>query len=115
MTERTYPIFTERLCLRRFTASDAKPAFYNWMSDPEVTEFLTWDRPSDTITATGPEIHVNKRRRLSARGCAILQSFPSDYVFTGSLNRMYAQIGDAVPVLLARRVAETILGYPEWI
>lgn len=74
-----------------------------------------WDRPSDTITATGPEIHVNKRRRLSARGCAILQSFPSDYVFTGSLNRMYAQIGDAVPVLLARRVAETILGYPEWI
>lgn len=44
MTERTYPIFTERLCLRRFTASDAKPAFYNWMSDPEVTEFLTWDR-----------------------------------------------------------------------
>jgi len=74
-----------------------------------------WDRPSDTITATGPEIHVNKRRRLSARGCAILQSFPSDYVFTGSLNRMYARIGDAVPVLLARRVAETILGYPEWI
>ena len=26
-----------------------------------------WDRPSDTITATSPEIHINKERRLSAR------------------------------------------------
>ena len=26
-----------------------------------------WDRPSDTITATSPEIHVNKERRLSAK------------------------------------------------
>ncbi len=26
-----------------------------------------WDRPSDTITGTGPEIHVNKERRLSVR------------------------------------------------
>ena len=60
-----------------------------------------WDRPSDTITATSPEIHVNKRRRLSARECAILQTFPMDYEFTGSLNRMYTQIGNAVPVKLA--------------
>lgn len=60
-----------------------------------------WDRPSDTITATSPEIHVNKKRRLSARECAILQTFPIDYEFTGSLNRMYTQIGNAVPVKLA--------------
>ncbi len=43
MTERTFPIYTERLCLRRFTSADVRPAFDNWMSDPEVTEFLTWD------------------------------------------------------------------------
>lgn len=60
-----------------------------------------WDRPSDTITATSPEIHVNKHRRLSARECAILQTFPLSYEFTGSLNRMYTQIGNAVPVKLA--------------
>lgn len=60
-----------------------------------------WDRPSDTITATSPEIHVNKRRRLSARECAILQTFPIDYEFTGGLNKMYTQIGNAVPVKLA--------------
>jgi len=67
-----------------------------------------WDRPSDTITATSPEIHVNKKRRLSARECAILQTFPLDYVFTGNLGKMYTQIGNAVPVLLAQRISECI-------
>lgn len=67
-----------------------------------------WDRPSDTITATSPEIHVNKMRRLSARECAILQTFPLEYEFTGSLNKMYTQIGNAVPVILASKIAEGI-------
>lgn len=67
-----------------------------------------WDRPSDTITATSPEIHVNKKRRLSARECAILQGFPISYEFTGSLNKMYTQIGNAVPVKLAEKIAEGI-------
>lgn len=67
-----------------------------------------WDRPSDTITGTGPEIHVNKERRLSVRETAILQSFPLEFEFTGSLNKMYLQVGNAVPPLLAQRVAESI-------
>jgi DNA (cytosine-5)-methyltransferase 1 len=67
-----------------------------------------WDRPSDTITATSPEIHVNKLRRLSARECAIIQTFPDDFIFSGSLNRIYKQIGNAVPVLLAEKIANTI-------
>jgi len=67
-----------------------------------------WDRPSDTITATSPEIHVNKKRRLSVRECAILQTFPMDYIFTGNLGKMYTQIGNAVPVVLAQRIAEEI-------
>ncbi len=64
-----------------------------------------WDRPSDTITATSPEIHVNKKRRLSARECAILQTFPDDFIFEGSLIKMIKQIGNAVPVQLAKLVA----------
>ncbi len=67
-----------------------------------------WDRPSDTITATSPEIHINKMRRLSARECAILQTFPDSYIFTGSLNRIYTQIGNAVPVLLAEKISTEI-------
>lgn len=67
-----------------------------------------WDRPSDTITATGPEIHINKKRRLSVRECAMLQTFPDDFKFTGSLNIMYKQIGNAVPVKLAEQIAKGI-------
>lgn len=68
-----------------------------------------WDRPSDTITATSPEIHVNKERRLSARECAMLQTFPMDYQFVGSLNVVYRQIGNAVPVRLAEQIAKGII------
>lgn len=67
-----------------------------------------WDRPSDTITATSPEIHVNKKRRLSVRECAIIQTFPDDFVFTGSLSRMYTQVGNAVPVKLANKIAKCV-------
>lgn len=67
-----------------------------------------WNRPSDTITAISPEIHVNKKRRLFARECAILQSFPNDFIFYGSLSSMYRQIGNAVPVKMAKSIAEII-------
>lgn len=67
-----------------------------------------WNRPSDTITATSPEIHINKKRRLSARECAILQTFPMDYEFVGSLNKVYTQIGNAVPIILATKIANGI-------
>ena len=47
-------------------------------------------------------------RRLSARECAIIQTFPMDFEFVWSLNRIYTQIGNAVPVLLATKVAECV-------
>ena len=68
-----------------------------------------WDTPSDTLTATSPEIHVNLKRRLSVRECAIIQTFPDDFVFEGATFRsMHKQIGNAVPVLLAEKVAKGI-------
>ena len=67
-----------------------------------------WELPSDTITATGPEIHPNRERRMSVRECAIIQTFPNSFVFSGSLGNMYKQIGNAVPVLLAEKIAEVI-------
>ena len=89
--------------------------------DKQVTEFeektivfeqslriTNWDRPSDTITATSPEIHVNKLRRLSVRECAILQTFPYDFKFYGSLNSMHRQVGNAVPVDLAYKIAKCV-------
>lgn len=67
-----------------------------------------WNRASDTITATSPEIHVNRHRRLSVRECAILQTFPDNHIFLGSLNSQYRQVGNAVPVKLAKKIAHGI-------
>ncbi len=67
-----------------------------------------WEEPSDTITATGPEIHPNKKRRLSVRECAILQTFPNDFVFHGAIGSMYKQIGNAVAVDLAYQIGKLI-------
>ena len=78
------------------------------ISFEQSVRISNWTVPSDTITATGPEIHPNKERRLSVRECAIIQTFPSDFVFSGSIGNMYKQIGNAVPVLLAQKVSEII-------
>lgn len=80
-----------------------KPILYE-----QSLRITNWEEPSDTITATSPEIHINKERRLSARECAILQTFPDDFIFEGSLNSLYRQIGNAVPVLLAEKIATEI-------
>lgn len=75
----------------------------------QALRISNWDRPSDTITATSPEIHVNKKRRLSVRECAIIQTFPEDYIFCGkNIGIMHKQIGNAVPVKLAQQIAECI-------
>jgi DNA (cytosine-5)-methyltransferase 1 len=69
-----------------------------------------WDTPSDTITASTPEIHPNKDRRLSVRECAILQTFPDEFIFHGSLSSQHRQVGNAVPPVLAKQIAELIKG-----
>lgn len=75
----------------------------------QALRITNWDRPSDTITATSPEIHVNKMRRLSVRECALIQTFPLDFYFCGNtLGVLHKQIGNAVPVLLAKKIAQCI-------
>jgi len=69
---------------------------------------VNWDKPSDTITASTPEIHINKQRRLSVRECAIIQTFPDDFIFYGSLSSQHRQVGNAVPPILATKIAEII-------
>jgi DNA (cytosine-5)-methyltransferase 1 len=47
-------------------------------------------------------------RRLTVQECARLQTFPDDFVFHGNIFDKYRLIGNAVPVVLAKRLCEAI-------
>jgi len=77
---------------------------------------LKWDEPSPTIPAGGvrPQwffAHPEQPRGLTVREVARLQSFPDTYVFFGSMIKQRILVGDAVPPLLARAIAEHIKKY----
>ncbi|HVA98950.1 MAG TPA: DNA (cytosine-5-)-methyltransferase [Bacteroidia bacterium] len=75
---------------------------------------LVFDKPSFTITTyfnrlgNGCNLHPSQDRIISTREGARLQSFRDSFVFHGSKTSQYKQIGNAVPPLLARAIAEAI-------
>jgi DNA (cytosine-5)-methyltransferase 1 len=80
-------------------------------SHPDVYGRLWWDRPAVTIKrecghiGNGRYAHPEQDRLCTVRELAILQGFPRDYRFAGSLSNMYRHIGDAVPPLVSYQLA----------
>ena len=56
-----------------------------------------------------PNPTVDSVRSITVREAARLQSFPDDYFFEGSRGAAFKQIGNAVPVVLAYKIAKEIL------
>ena len=56
-------------------------------------------------------IHPWQARGLSPREAARIQTFPDDYVITGPQNSWYAQVGNAVPVKLAKAIGDAIMKF----
>jgi DNA (cytosine-5)-methyltransferase 1 len=75
---------------------------------------LWWDRPAFTIRTEfykpekGRYLHPQQHRPITHREAARLQSFPDDFIFKGTKIEIAKQIGNAVPPLLAARVADVV-------
>lgn len=73
---------------------------------------LWWDRPSTGLTtrcisySNGRFGHPEQDRAISVREAARIQGFPDTFEFVGSLNDQAKQVGNAVPVPLAKAVGE---------
>lgn len=90
-----------------------------WLNKPtgstDVFGRLRWDEPSLTIRTEffkpekGRYLHPEAHRPITHREAARLQSFPDEFRFRGSRIEIARQIGNAVPPLLAYRVAVHVL------
>jgi DNA (cytosine-5)-methyltransferase 1 len=77
---------------------------------------MWWNRPAPALTckchslSNGRYGHPEQDRAISLREAAALQSFPNDYVFYGSSKEEIGnQIGNAIPVRLAKRLGDSIV------
>lgn len=69
-------------------------------------------KPINTITTLSgtrsPYVHYQEPRGYTVRELARLQTFPDDFVFYGPPNAQFKQVGNAVPPLLAQKIAEKV-------
>jgi DNA (cytosine-5)-methyltransferase 1 len=91
-----------------------------WRNKPtgttDVFGRLWWDRPALTIRTEfykpekGRYLHPSAHRPITVREAARLMSFPDDFVLPEdqSMSSIARQVGNAVPPLLARRIAESL-------
>lgn len=118
--KRDQRLFTEWLAnnMNKFSQKE-KMEFYTKITGHTSNHIkyrnIEWDKPSPTIVAHLHKdgymfIHpdIEQLRTITIREAALLQSFPMDYKFVASNPYCYKMIGNAVPVLFAKGIAEAM-------
>ncbi|CAN5400623.1 DNA (cytosine-5-)-methyltransferase [soil metagenome] len=77
---------------------------------------ISWDEPSLTLTCSPAQkqterCHPDETRPFTVREYARIQTFPDDWKFAGSVSQQYKQIGNAVPVNLAKEIGYSIIKF----
>ena len=79
---------------------------------------MRWNEPAPTITSgctnvtRGRFAHPSQDRAISLREAMLLQTFPASATLAGTGEGKAQQIGNAVPTLLAERIADAVLKAP---
>ena len=92
-----------------YTSGGGKVGFYRRLS---------YTQPAPTITTAPAQkatmlCHPVKDRPLSVHEYARLQQFPENWVFVGTTAAKYKQIGNAVPIGLAKAIGQAVISVAE--
>ena len=73
---------------------------------------LNYDEPSGTVVNVRKSmwIHPTRDRAISVREAARLQTFPDSFIFCGTKDKQYQQVGNAVPPIMAKAIAKKMAG-----
>lgn len=84
-------------------------SYYSGGGKRGMARRISWDEPCLTLTCSPSQkqtdrCHPDEVRPFTVREYARIQSFPDDWQFCGGIGSQYKQIGNAVPVEMARRL-----------
>ena len=71
---------------------------------------LKYDEPSGTVVNVRKSmwVHPTENRAISVREAARLQTFPDSFIFYGTKDKQYQQVGNAVPPIMAKAIAKNL-------
>lgn len=105
---------TSKDIVKKYPITSKKLIKYTMSSFMDKYRKQVWNEPSTTIFAHLAKdgnrfIHPKQARTFTPREVARIQSFPDDFVFSGPISKKYIQIGNAVPPILSKALAESLL------
>ena len=91
-------------------------SFYLGGGKTGMARRIGWDEPCLTLTCSPAQkqterCHPDETRPFTVREYARIQTFPDDWEFAGSIAQQYKQIGNAVPVNLAKEVGYSVVKF----